>query len=37
MTTPIPSGPWVVAGIDLAGSPARPTGICILTGDRART
>ena len=36
MTTPIPS-PWVIAGIDLAGSPARPTGVCILTGDRART
>ena len=29
--------PLVVAGIDLAGSPARPTGVCILTGDRART
>ena len=25
------------AGIDLAGSPKRPTGVCILTGDRART
>ena len=37
MTTPIQPGRWVVAGIDLAGSPARPTGICILTGDRART
>ena len=29
--------PLVVAGVDLAGSPARPTGVCILTGDRART
>ena len=29
--------PLVVAAIDLAGSPARPTGICILTGDRACT
>ena len=32
-----PMKPLVVAGIDLAGSPSRPTGICILTGDRART
>ena len=37
MTTPIQSGRRVIAGIDLAGSPARPTGVCILTGDRART
>jgi predicted nuclease with RNAse H fold len=27
----------VVVGIDLAGSPKRPTGICVLQGDRART
>ena len=32
-----PMKPLVVAGVDLAGSPARPTGVCILTGDRART
>lgn len=37
MTTPIQSGRRIIAGIDLAGSPARPTGVCILTGDRART
>ena len=27
----------VVLGIDLAGSPRRPTGVCVLEGDRART
>ena len=27
----------VVVGIDLAGSPRRPTGVCVLEGDRART
>ena len=32
-----PMKPLVVAGVDLAGSPARPTGVCILTGDRALT
>ena len=37
MNTGSKAKPLVVAGIDLAGSPARPTGVCILTGDRART
>ena len=27
----------VVVGVDLAGSPRRPTGVCILRGMRART
>ena len=27
----------VVVGIDLAGSPRRPTGVCVLRGLRART
>ena len=27
----------VVLGIDLAGSPRRPTGVCVLAGDQART
>lgn len=27
----------MVLGIDLAGSPRRPTGVCVLEGDRART
>ena len=27
----------IIVGIDLAGSPRRPTGICILNGLRART
>ncbi len=27
----------VVVGVDLAGSPRRPTGVCILRGVRART
>jgi len=29
--------PPVVVGVDLAGSPRRPTGLCILRGMRART
>ena len=29
--------PFVVVGIDLAGSPRRPTGICLLRGLRAQT
>ena len=29
--------PFVVVGIDLAGSPRRPTGICVLRGLRAQT
>ena len=34
----MPSGrPFVVAGVDLAGSPRRATGLCILRGNRART
>ena len=37
MNTSSKARPLVVAGIDLAGSSARPTGVCILTGDRART
>ena len=28
--------PFVVFGIDLAGSPRRPTGVCLLRGMRAR-
>ena len=27
----------VVLGIDLAGSPKRPTGVCLLRGERAQT
>jgi len=27
----------VVVGVDLAGSPRRPTGVCVLRGVRART
>ena len=27
----------VVLGIDLAGSPKRPTGVCVLADDRAQT
>ena len=29
--------PFVVVGVDLAGSPRRPTGVCVLRGVRART
>ena len=29
--------PFVVVGIDLAGSPKRPTGICVLQGLKAET
>lgn len=29
--------PFVVLGIDLAGSPRRPTGVCLLRGLRAHT
>ncbi len=29
--------PFVVLGIDLAGSPRRPTGMCLLRGLRAQT
>ncbi len=29
--------PFVVLGIDLAGSPRRPTGLCLLRGLRAQT
>ncbi len=29
--------PIVIVGIDLAGSPRRPTGLCILNGMKART
>lgn len=29
--------PLVIVGIDLAGSPRRPTGVCILRGMRAQT
>ena len=29
--------PLVVVGVDLAGSPRRPTGVCILRGVQART
>lgn len=34
---PVPSKPFVVLGIDLAGSPRRPTGLCLLRGSRAHT
>ena len=27
----------VVLGIDLAGSPKRPTGVCVMADDRAQT
>ncbi|MEN6336165.1 MAG: DUF429 domain-containing protein, partial [Phycisphaerales bacterium] len=30
-------GTLVVVGVDLAGSPRRPTGVCILRGLKART
>ena len=29
--------PFIVVGIDLAGSPRRPTGVCTLHGNRAET
>jgi predicted nuclease with RNAse H fold len=29
--------PFLVVGIDLAGSPRRPTGVCLLRGLRAQT
>jgi uncharacterized protein len=29
--------PFVIVGVDLAGSPRRPTGICLLRGLRAQT
>ena len=29
--------PFVIVGVDLAGSPRRPTGICILRGKKAQT
>jgi len=29
--------PFVVVGVDLAGSPRRPTGVCVLRGLRAET
>lgn len=29
--------PYIVVGIDLAGSPRRPTGVCILKGTKAKT
>ncbi len=29
--------PLVVVGVDLAGSPRRPTGVCVLRGLRAQT
>ena len=29
--------PYVIVGIDLAGSPRRPTGVCILKGMHAQT
>ncbi len=29
--------PWAIVGVDLAGSPRRPTGICILKGLKAQT
>ncbi len=32
-----PSDKIVVVGVDLAGSPRRPTGVCVLRGLRART
>ena len=28
-------GPFIVVGIDLAGSPRRPTGVCLLKGTKA--
>lgn len=31
------SKPFVVLDIDLAGSPRRPTGLCLLRGLRAKT
>lgn len=32
-----PRTPMVVVGVDLAGSPRRPTGVCLLRGLRAET
>lgn len=29
--------PFVVVGVDLAGSPRRPTGVCVLYGMKAQT
>ena len=29
--------PFVVVGVDLAGSPRRPTGVCVLCGMKAQT
>lgn len=29
--------PFVVVGVDLAGSPRRPTGVCVLHGMKAQT
>lgn len=29
-------GPFIVVGVDLAGSPRRPTGVCILHGTKAQ-
>jgi predicted nuclease with RNAse H fold len=29
--------PLVIVGVDLAGSPRRPTGVCVLRGVKART
>ena len=29
--------PYVVVGVDLAGSPRRPTGVCLLKGMRTKT
>jgi hypothetical protein len=29
--------PYVIVGVDLAGSPRRPTGICLLQGMHAKT
>jgi len=29
--------PLIVVGVDLAGSPGRPTGVCILRGLNAQT
>lgn len=29
--------PFIVVGVDLAGSPRRPTGVCILKGTKAHT
>ncbi len=28
---------YIVAGVDLAGSPTRPTGVCVLRGSTAQT